>query len=129
MNASILSRALPAAAVLAFAAALPVQAQTTATDPNTGGRPAQTSQDPNAGTRAPTPGVIQKAENSRPAKATKRVAKKGTNAVKRAGSATAGAVRGTGEAVSKRLPQRGAGTTGTGGEASSPSAPTATPQR
>ena len=121
MNKAI-PRGLAAAISLAFAAALPVQAQTSSmgSDPNTGGRPAQSAIDQPTGK---TPAVVERAENSRPAQATKRVAKKGTGVAKKAGHKTANAMRSTGDKISGKLPKGGtndtrsteAGATGTNG--------------
>ena len=52
----------------------------------------------------PTPKVVQRAANSRPVAATKRVAKRAGNAVKRAGTSTASAVRNTGDKINDRIP-------------------------
>ena len=61
--------------------------------------------DPNAANpNKPKAEIVQKAENSRPVKATKRVAKKTTNAVKKAGSKTAAAVRNTGDKINEKVP-------------------------
>ncbi|HEY1226948.1 MAG TPA: hypothetical protein VGF26_06465, partial [Ramlibacter sp.] len=67
MNKAI-PRALAATFALAFAAALPVHAQTSSTgaDASTGGRPAQTSIDDTNGRK---PAAVERAENSRPAQA------------------------------------------------------------
>ena len=48
--------------------------------------------------------IVKKAENSRPVKATKRVAKKAKRAVNKAGRKTANAVRNTGERIADKLP-------------------------
>lgn len=121
-------RALAAAFTLAIAAALPVQAQPAAakgTDPNTGGIPGSSGQD----ATGKTPAVVERAEKSRPAQATKRVAKKGANATRKAGHKTADAMRNTGDKISNKLPKGGsastgsteAGTTGTAAGTASPS--------
>ncbi|MBP6407069.1 MAG: hypothetical protein KA335_15530 [Ramlibacter sp.] len=61
--------------------------------------------DPNAANpNKPKAEVVQKAENSRPVKATKRVAKKTKNAVSNAGRKTANAVRNTGNNIADKLP-------------------------
>ena len=61
--------------------------------------------DPNAANpNKPKMAVIQKAEDSRPAQATKRVAKKTRKAVKRTGHKTANAVRNTGDKIANKLP-------------------------
>lgn len=120
MNKAI-PRALGAAIALAFAAALPVQAQTSSmgTDPNTGGRPAQSSVSEPTGK---TPAVVERAENSRPAQATKRVARKGTNVAKKAGHKTANAMRSTGDKISSKLPKGGENNTGSAEAGTSTSA-------
>lgn len=48
--------------------------------------------------------IVQRAENSRPVKATKRATKRAANAVKRAGSRAANAVRKTGEKIGDKIP-------------------------
>jgi hypothetical protein len=52
----------------------------------------------------PKMGVVQKAENSTPVRATKRVAKKSKNAVKRVGHKAANAMRNTGDKIGNKLP-------------------------
>ncbi|RZJ13657.1 MAG: hypothetical protein EOO54_19905 [Haliea sp.] len=60
--------------------------------------------DPNAANpNKPKAEIVQKAENSRPVAATKRVAKKTTNAVKKAGTKTADAVRNTGDKINEKV--------------------------
>ena len=61
--------------------------------------------DPNAASKnKPTLGVVQKAEDSRPAQATKRVARRSKNAVKRGGHRVADAMRNTGDKIGSKLP-------------------------
>ena len=61
--------------------------------------------DPNAANKnKPTLGVAQKAEDSRPAQATKRVARRSKNAVKRGGHRVADAMRNTGDKIGSKLP-------------------------
>ena len=61
--------------------------------------------DPNAANKnKPKMAVIEKAEHSKPAQATKKAAKKTTKVVKEAGTETAGAVRHTGEKIGEHLP-------------------------
>lgn len=61
--------------------------------------------DPNAASKnKPTLGVVQKAEDSRPVQATKRVARKSKNAVKRAGHRAADVMRNTGDKIGSKLP-------------------------
>ena len=60
---------------------------------------------PNAGNpNQPKMGVNQRAEDSRAAKATKRLAKKTKKAVKRTGPRVANAVRNTGDKIANKLP-------------------------
>ena len=90
---------------LAMAAALGVHAQPAAV-PNQGNTTNNAGEAyPNAARNtAPKPAIVQRAENSRPVQATKRVAKRTGNAVKRAGKRTANAVRNTGDRVADKLP-------------------------
>lgn len=61
--------------------------------------------DPNAANaNKPKMAVVQRAQDSRPGQATKRVARKSKNAVKRAGTRTANAVRNTGNRIANKLP-------------------------
>ncbi|MGE0496992.1 MAG: hypothetical protein AB7I35_07750 [Ramlibacter sp.] len=61
--------------------------------------------DPNAANKnKPTAEVVQKAENSRPAKAVKRTTKKAGKAVKKTGNRAAGAVRDAGNTLARKLP-------------------------
>ena len=61
--------------------------------------------DPNAASaNKPKMAAIQRAEDSRPAQATKRVARRSKNAVKRAGHRTANAIRNTGNKIGSKLP-------------------------
>ena len=61
--------------------------------------------DPNAASKTkPQLKIVDKVEDSRPAQATKRVARKSKNAVKRAGHRTANAVRNTGNRIADKLP-------------------------
>ena len=48
--------------------------------------------------------IVQKAENSRPVKATKRVARKAKKAVKRTGNRVANSIRNTGNKIANKLP-------------------------
>ena len=61
--------------------------------------------DPNAANpNKPKAEIVKKAENSAPVKGTKKVAKKTTNAVSDAGTATANAVRNTGDKINAKVP-------------------------
>jgi hypothetical protein len=101
-------------AVAIAAAGFAFQAQAQAQNPNTGpGAAGSTANkageaypnDPNAANKdKPTADVVKKAQNSRPAQATKRVTKRAANATKSAGNKAAGAVRSTGENINKRVP-------------------------
>lgn len=108
MNHPKLLRAGPIALAIAVAA-LTAQAQTASpTGPgNTNSQKAGEAypNDPNAANpNKPKAGFIQKAEDSRPVQATKRVAKKTGKAVKKAGTKTAAAVRNTGEKIGEKIP-------------------------
>ncbi len=100
-----------ASAVLALTAAafaLNVSAQsanpTGPTNSNTNKAGEAYPSDPNAANPKPKMSVLQKAEDSRPVKATKRVAKKSKKAVKRTGHRVANAVRNTGDKIANKLP-------------------------
>jgi hypothetical protein len=100
------------AAALTLAASFAVQAQ--GQNPNTGPGASNATtnkageaypNDPNAANKnKPKAQVLQKAENSRPVQATKRVTKRAADATKRMGNKAAGTVRNTGEAINKRVP-------------------------
>ena len=100
------------AALTLAAAGFALQAQ--AQNPTSGPGPASSTankageaypNDPNAANKnKPKAEAVQKAENSRPVKATKRVAKKAADATKSAGNKAAGAVRSTGENINMRVP-------------------------
>ena len=105
-------RSMPAALALA-AASLALTAQAQNPSPSGPGPASSTAQKageayPNDPTvtdkNKPLPKVVQRAANSRPVAATKRVAKRATNAVKRAGTQTATAVRNTGEKINQSIP-------------------------
>lgn len=103
-----LLRTLPLVLSLSLGAAFGAHAQSTSpTGPgNTNSQKAGEAypNDPNAANpNKPKAEIVQKAENSRPVKATKRVAKKTTNAVKDAGSKTAAAVRNTGDKINEKV--------------------------
>jgi hypothetical protein len=57
-----------------------------------------------ANANKPKLGVVQKAQDSQPAQATKRVARKSKNAVKRAGHKTANVIRNAGNKIGSKLP-------------------------
>ena len=105
-------RAVPAALLLAAAGlSLPAQAQNPSpTGPGPASRTANQAgeaypSDPNAANKnKPKLEVLQKAENSRPVQATKRVAKRTKNAVKRTGNRAANAMRNTGEKIGEKIP-------------------------
>lgn len=111
MTRKTLLRAVPALLALA-ALTWNVSAQTT--NPTTGPGPASSTankageaypNDPNAANKnKPTAEVVKKAENSTPAQATKRTARKAKKAVKRTGNRAANAVRNTGDNIAKKLP-------------------------
>ena len=108
MKHHTLLRAAPIALALAVAA-LTAQAQSTnPTGPgNTSTQKAGEAypNDPNAANpNKPKAGFIQKAEDSRPVRATKRAAKKTGTAVKKAGTKAANAVRNTGEKIGEKIP-------------------------
>lgn len=108
MNRTQVLRAAPVALALAVAA-LTAQAQSASpTGPgNTNAQKAGEAypNDPNAANpNKPKAGFIQKAEDSRPVQATKRVAKKTGKAVKKAGTKTANAIRNTGEKINEKVP-------------------------
>jgi hypothetical protein len=106
------NRMLLGAALVLATASLSVQAQ--GQNPNTGPGAASSTankageaypNDPNAANKdKPKAGVVQKAENSRPVQATKRVTKRAADATKRMGNKAAGAVRNTGENINKKVP-------------------------
>jgi hypothetical protein len=103
----LIRRGLPAALALAFAFAAQAQQSNNPTGP--GARQSQQAgeaypNDPKAGTDKGAPKVVQDAEKSRPAQATKRVAKKAGNAVSDTAGKAADATRDTGNAIAKRLP-------------------------
>jgi hypothetical protein len=61
--------------------------------------------DPNAANpNKPKLGVVQKAQDSRPAQATKRVTKKAVNATKKGAKKTGDAIRNTGEKIGEKVP-------------------------
>ena len=99
-------------ALTAAAFALHATAQGTANPTGPGANSATTGKageaypnDPNAANRnAPTPRVVQKVEDSRPVKATKRGVRRATNATKRAGHRVANAMRRTGDKIADKLP-------------------------
>lgn len=105
-------RHLCAAALALASAGFTLQAH--AQNPNTGpGASTATTNkageaypnDPNAASKnKPKAEVVQKAENSRPVQATKRVTKNAADATKRMGGKAADTVRGTGEAINKKVP-------------------------
>ena len=123
MNAKTFSRTLPAALALAFAAAA-VTAHAQSTNPTgPGGSAATRNQsgesypnDPKA-TDKGSPKVVQDAAASRPAQATKRVAKTGGSMAANAGHRAADATRGAGEAIGRKLPGNKGGSTSTGSAA------------
>ncbi|MBX3654323.1 MAG: hypothetical protein KF686_09065 [Ramlibacter sp.] len=103
-------RAWPTAlALLACGLAFNAQAQNTSP---TGPGPTSANKageaypnDPNAANKnKPTAEVVQKAENSRPAKAVKRTSRKAGKAVKKTGNRAASAVRDTGNRLARKLP-------------------------
>ena len=101
--------ALPAAMTLALAFGLGAHAQSAnPTGPgNTSTNKAGEAypNDPNAANpNKPKAQTVQRAENSRPVKATKRVAKKATDATRRAGNTAASAVRDTGNRINRSVP-------------------------
>lgn len=103
MKASILS----AVVAVAFAAALPVQAQNDPTGPNNKSTQKAGEAYPNdkaAGTDKGSPEVVKKAQKSRPAQATKEVANDAGNAVSRAARRAADATRRTGDSIAGKLP-------------------------
>ncbi|TFZ05147.1 hypothetical protein EZ313_00235 [Ramlibacter henchirensis] len=104
MKASILCAAI----AIAFAAALPAQAQgTNPTGPDNKSTQKAGEAYPNdktAGTDKGKPEAVKKAENSRPAQATKRVAKKTGNAVSNTAKRAADATRNAGDNIAKKLP-------------------------
>ena len=104
MKASILSAAL----ALAFAAALPAQAQgTSPTGPDNKSTQKAGESYPNdkaAGTNKGKPETVKKAENSRPVQATKEVAKDTGNVVSRTAKKAAYATRRTGDNIAGKLP-------------------------
>ena len=66
--------------------------------------------DPNAANKnKPKMAVVQQAQDSKPAQATKKAASATTKVVKKAGSDVAGAVRNTGEKIGDKLPPAPAG--------------------
>ena len=103
MKASILSAVLAAA----FAAALPVQAQSNPTGPDNQSTQKAGEAYPNdktAGTDKGSPEVVKKAQKSRPAQATKEVAKDTGNVVSRTAKRAADATRRTGDSIAGKLP-------------------------
>lgn len=102
---------IPATIALALACAMAAHAQSSSP---TGPGPSNSStqqageaypSDPNAANKnKPKMKVIQKAEDSTPVQATKRVAKRTKNAVKRAGNRSAQAVRNTGDKINQKVP-------------------------
>ncbi len=113
MNQSTTFRGLSTALVVALAAAFAAPGFAQNANPS-GPGPGNSSTNnageayPNNPTAAdknkPKANVIQRAENSRPVKATKRVTKRATNAVKRAGNRTKAAVRNTGDKINESIP-------------------------
>lgn len=106
MKASTLSAAL----AVAFAAALPVQAQTNPTGPDNKSTQKAGEAYPNdktAGTDKGKPEVVKKAEKSRPVRATKEVAQDAGNAVSRTARRAADATRRAGENIADKLPKDG----------------------
>ena len=103
-----LLRAAPIALAIAVAALTAHAQSTSPTGPgnsNTQKAGEAYPNDPNAANpNKPKAGFIQKAQDSRPAQATKRVAKKTGKAIKKAGTKTASAVRNTGEKIGDKLP-------------------------
>lgn len=107
-------RTVLGAALLLAAAGLTLQAQAQTQNPNTGpGSSSATSSkageaypnDPTAASKnKPKAEVVQKAENSGPVQATKRVTKRAVDATKRMGSKAASTVRNTGENINKKVP-------------------------
>jgi hypothetical protein len=103
MKASILS----AVVAVAFAAALPVQAQNNPTGPDNKSTQKAGEAYPNdkaAGTDKGSPEVVKKAQKSRPAQATKEVAKDTGNVVSRTAKRAADATRRTGDNIAGKLP-------------------------
>lgn len=104
MKTSILSAAL----ALAFAAALPAQAQgSNPTGPDNKSTQKAGEAYPNdktAGTDKGKPETVKKVEKTRPVQATKEVAKDGGNAVSRTAKRAADATRRTGDNIAGKLP-------------------------
>lgn len=103
MKASILS----AVVAVAFAAALPAQAQNNPTGPDNKSTQKAGEAYPNdktAGTDKGAPEVVRKAQKSRPAQATKEVAQDAGNAVSRTAKRAADATRRTGNDIARNLP-------------------------
>lgn len=109
MNASTLARRLPATLALAFcAAALTAHAQgANPTGPDSKSTQKAGESYPNdktAGTDKGKPEVVKKAEKSRPAQATRKVAEDTGNVVSRTAKRAADATRRTGENIADKLP-------------------------
>ena len=103
MKASILSAGL----ALAFAAALPAQAQGNPTGPDNASTQKAGEAYPNdrtAGTDKGSPEVVRKAAKSRPARATKEVAEDAGNAISRTARRAADATRRAGNGIAGKLP-------------------------
>ena len=110
-----LLRTVPAAIALTLAFGLSAQAQSANPtgpgniSPNKAGEaypngPTTSKPDTNNAVARTVVKTEDKVANSRPAKATKRVAKKTTKAVKNAGTKTGNAIRNTGEKIGEKFP-------------------------
>lgn len=108
MKASIIG----AAVALAFAATLPVHAQTAKANANATVKSGEQQQageayptDKTAGQDKGTPETVKKVEKSRPAQATKNVAEKAGDAVSTTAKKGANATRNLGDTINSKLPQ------------------------